>query len=189
MQVRRANSLPRPALIYPVNSSLYHSFDSRGAGPGAGDWGIMGVWSIVAGRWSCEVHMGMWRIGVAALAMVAAGCSSTANFGPEPEEMRQALLAMLDEQPEISVPEFRNSLEYQKPFVQDGIVHFGVWNCDPKVESFVGLFSAPNITMYEISGRFQQDNRGLWRAIPRRVVKTQKRDVGEFWRAHEVEPR
>ncbi len=130
--------------------------------------------------------MGMWRIGVAALAVMAAGCSSV-TYGPQPEEMRKALLAMLDEQPEISIPEFRNSLEHEKPVVQDGIVYIGSWNCDPKLESFVALFSAPQLTMYEISGSFQQDNRGIWRAVPRRVLRTEKHEIGEFWRPHEVD--
>jgi hypothetical protein len=134
--------------------------------------------------------MRIFRCGIVALAIAVAGCSSTEkNFGPQPEEMRQALLAMLDEQPDISIPEFRNSLEHDKPVDQDGIIYIGSWNCDPRLETFEALFSAPNITMYEISGRFQQDNRGLWRAIPRRVIKTTNRDVGEFWRPHEVEPR
>ncbi len=130
--------------------------------------------------------MRMWRIGVVALALVVAGCDST-SYGPRPEEMRQALLAMLDKQPEISIPEFRNSLEHDKVVEQDGIIYIGSWNCDPRSESFEALFSAPNITLYEISGRFQQDNRGLWCAIPRRVVRTQKQDIGEFWRSYEVD--
>jgi hypothetical protein len=134
--------------------------------------------------------MGMWRIGVAALVMAAAGCSSTAvDYGPRPEEMRQALLDMLDKQPELAIPEFRISLEHEKPVIRDGIVHLGSWNCDPKAESFETLFTTPNITMYEISGRFQQDNRGIWCAIPRRVLKTQKQDLGEIWRPHLVDQR
>ena len=133
--------------------------------------------------------MGMWRIGVAALALMATGCSSVATNGPKPEEMRQALLTMLNEQPDIAIPEFRNSLEHEKPVVRDGIVYIGSWNCDPKLESFVALFSAPQITMYEVSGSFQQDNRGNWLAVPRRVVKTEKHEIGEFWRPHEVDAR
>ncbi len=131
--------------------------------------------------------MGMWRIGVAALAVMVAGCSSVNTSGPKPEEMRRALLAMLDEQPDISIPEFRNSLEHEKPIVQDGIVYIGSWNCDPELQSFVALFSAPQLTMYEISGSFQQDNRGIWRAVPRRVLRTEKHEIGEFWRPHEVD--
>ena len=53
--------------------------------------------------------------------------------------------------------------------------------------TFEALFSAPNITLYEVSGRFELDNRGTWVAIPRRVLLTNKHDVGEFWRPHEVD--
>jgi hypothetical protein len=133
--------------------------------------------------------MGMWRIGVAALAVMAAGCSSVDSYGPKPEEMRQALLAMLDQQPEISIPEFRSSLEHEKPVVQNGIVYIGSWNCDPKRVSFEAVFAGTSITLYELSGSFEQDNRGIWLAIPRRVMKTQRHEVGEFWRAHEVDSR
>ena len=134
--------------------------------------------------------MGVMRIGVMALAVTMAGCSSV-DYGPKPEEMRQALLDMLDKQPDISIPEFRNSLEHDKAVLQDGIVYIGSWNCDPQLGTFDAVFSAPNITMYEISGRFQMDNRGIWCAtpIPRVPLKVQNRDVGEFWRPNEVEPR
>jgi hypothetical protein len=132
--------------------------------------------------------MRICRIGVAILALVAAGCGST-TYGPKPEEMRLALLNMLDQRPDIFIPEFRDSLVYDKPVVQDGIVFIGSWNCDPKRESFDAVFSAPNITMYRISGRFEQDNRGTWIAKPRDAKLVQKQDIGEFWRPHELWPR
>ena len=135
------------------------------------------------------------RVGFLALTLLAAaGCmqigatGASMRFGPTPEEMRQALLTLLHDRPDISIPEFKVSLEDNKPVTIDGIVYFGSWNCDPQLQSFIALFSAPNITMYEISGRFQLDARGVWRAIPRRVLKVQKRDLGEFWRPHEVSP-
>ncbi len=135
------------------------------------------------------------RSGMMALALAAAGCAEIGATGtpsslePKPEEMRQALLKLMNDRPDISIPEFKESLELDRPVTKDGIVYIGVWNCDPKLMTFEALFSAPNITMYEASGRFVRDARDIWRAVPRRVMLTQKRDVTEFWRAHEVEAR
>jgi len=55
--------------------------------------------------------------------------------------------------------------------------------------SFDAVFSAPNITMYEVWGRFELDARGIWRAVPLHVQRTTKHDIGEFWRLNEVDPR
>ena len=131
--------------------------------------------------------MSIWRIGVAALALAAAGCSE-AYYGPNPEEMRLALLDMMDKE-DIPIPEFRDSLVYDKPVEQDGIIFIGSWNCDPKLLSFDAVFSAPNITMYRVYGRFQQDNRGVWCATPLDKKMVQKQDVTDFWRPHLIEPR
>jgi len=133
------------------------------------------------------------RIAWLALALAAAGCAeigtsgSTGRVGPKPEEMRQALLELMHQQPDIFIPEFRDSLEHDAPVIRHGVVFIGSWECDPKLMSFIALFSAPNITMYEVSGRFQLDARGLWRAVPIRVLKTTKHDIGEFWRPNEVD--
>jgi hypothetical protein len=107
--------------------------------------------------------------------------------GPRPEEMRQALLTMLNERPDLEIPEFRVSLEKDAPVDVDGVVHIGDWKCNSDYLSFTALFSAPNITMYEVSGSFEKDARGIWRAIPRRVMKTRNRDIQEFWRPNEWE--
>jgi hypothetical protein len=133
-----------------------------------------------------------------AFLMVAVGalaaCNGTPLFGPKftvepsPDEMRAALVALLKERPDISIPEFETALQKDPAVVRQGIVYIGAWNCDPKLMTFEALFSSPNITMYEVAGRFQLDARGLWRAIPRKVLTTTKRDIGEFWRASEVEP-
>jgi hypothetical protein len=151
-----------------------------------------GWWQIGA----CEVCMRIVQIGLATLvtACVAACSVSSAytpkgGLAPTPDEMRVALLSLLNEQPEISVPEFKIPLEYDKPILRDGIVYIGPWNCDPQLQTFIALMSAPNMTMYEVSGRFQMAPRGSWVALPRRVQTTNKHDVTEFWRPHEVEPR
>src|SRR5436190_1422914 len=97
---------------------------------------------------------------LAVLAMALAGCSSTetwgnekpqSGLGPKPEEMRQALLDMLNDRPDIAIAEFRVSLENDVPVERDGVVHIGAWNCNSDLLSFEALFSAPNITMYEVS--------------------------------------
>lgn len=124
---------------------------------------------------------------------VLPACSSEPGgadgFAPTPEEMRTALQTLLKERPDLSMPEFQVSLDVNTPVYRKGIVHIGAWKCDPRLLTFEGLFSAPNITMYEVSGRFDMDARGIWVAIPRRVVLTHKTDVGEYWRPHDVEPR
>ena len=140
-----------------------------------------------------------YRLGIVALMLAAGvGCQSAQStfghrsevvYGPKPEEMRKALLDLMDARPEIAIPEFRISLEENSPVERDGIIYIGSWNCDPKLMTFDALFSAPNIPMYEIAGRFEKDNRGLWKAVPRYINKTEKHDVGAFWRASEIEPR
>jgi hypothetical protein len=139
-----------------------------------------------------------FRLAVLPLAFLAAtvvpGCSFDQRraddyYGPKPEEMRSALKNLLKERTDINIPEFQMSLDYDEPVFRDGIVHLGVWNCDPRLMTFEGLFSTPNITMYEVSGRFEMAARGVWVAIPRRVLETSKREVGEFWRPNEIEPR
>src|SRR5262249_28295618 len=126
-----------------------------------------------------------------AFLVAAAGCQEAApTYGPKPEEMRTALLTLMDNHPDdINCPEFRVSLEADKPVMRDGIVYIGSWNCDPKLMTFDGLFTAPNVSMYEVAGRFEKDNRGVWVAILRKNLLTQKHDVGEIWRTYDVEPR
>jgi hypothetical protein len=138
-----------------------------------------------------------FRLAIVPLGLLAAALLPACSFeprgadyyGPKPEEMRQALQTLLLEHPDLSVPEFQMSLDYDQPVVRDGIVHLGVWQCDPRLLSFEGLFSGPNITLLEVSGRFDMNARGIWEAIPRRVLLVHKEDVGEFWRAHEIQPR
>ena len=139
---------------------------------------------------------GTLRIACLALALAAvAGCAGMFSAGstglnePSSQEMRQALLALMDEQPDIFIPEFKESLLHDAPVTVKGLVHIGSWECDPKLQSFEALFTAPNITMYEVWGRFRLDARGLWRAVPLRVQKTTNHDIGEFWRPHEVDAR
>jgi len=128
---------------------------------------------------------------VACLGLMA--CQSTSAtmspFAPKPEEMRKALLTMLHDRPETDIPEFRTSLEEDTPVSRNGIVFIGSWNCDPKLMTFEAVFTSPNISMFEVTGRFEKDNRGVWMAIPRRVETTTKHDVDEFWRPHEVDAR
>jgi hypothetical protein len=138
-----------------------------------------------------------FRLAIVPLALLAAAILPACSFeqrdadyyGPKPEEMRTALKNLLKEHPDLSVPEFQMSLDYDDAVFRDGIIHLGAWQCDPKLMSFEGLFSAPNITMYEISGRFEMSPRGTWEAIPRRVLLVHKQDVGEFWRPNEIQPR
>jgi len=133
------------------------------------------------------------RVALMLLALAFTGCSDTHSgqaptMGPTPDQMRTALKTLLKEQPDIAIPEFQDALTHDPAVVDKGIVYIGAWNCDPKLQSFEAVFSSPSITMYEVSGRFEMDNRGIWVATPRRVMLTQKRDIGEFWRAHEVDP-
>jgi hypothetical protein len=139
-----------------------------------------------------------FRLAILPLALLAAtavpACSSQqrgyTNFAPTPEEMRTALQNLLKDRPELAqIPEFQVSLDVDRAVYRDGIVHIGVWKCDPKLLTFVGLFSAPNITMYEVSGRFDFDARDIWVAIPRTIQLTQNQDVGEYWRPHDVDSR
>jgi hypothetical protein len=133
--------------------------------------------------------MRIYRIGMAVLlAATLASCARVSNsFEPTPEEMRVSLLKLLKERPEISIPEFKNSLELQAPEVRDGIVYIGTWSCDPELLTFTALFSTPSISMYEISGRFDLSPAGNWVAIPWRVQTTRGRDVNGFWRASEID--
>jgi hypothetical protein len=110
-------------------------------------------------------------------------------YGPTPEEMRTALKNLLAERKDINIPEYQLSLEFDEPVKRDGIIHLGIWKCDPKLGTFEGLYSGPNVTMFEVSGRFEMSARGVWVAIPRRVLEINNRDVSEFWRPNEVEPR
>jgi len=55
---------------------------------------------------------------------------------PKPEEMRQALLDLMAAQPDIFIPEFRDSLEHDAPVIRNGLVHIGSWECDPKTDEF-----------------------------------------------------
>ena len=125
--------------------------------------------------------------GLAACSMEQRGADS--GFGPNPEEMRAALTALLHEHPDLAMPEFVASLEVDEAVVRGGTVHIGAWKCDPKLMTFEGLFSAPNITLFEVSGRFDLDARGIWVAIPRRVQLVHNEEVGEYWRPQDVEPR
>jgi hypothetical protein len=150
----------------------------------------------------------MLRVGILTLVLLVTGCTqnsaATSRYlSPTPEEMRQSLLQLLREYPAIACPEgqvgkeipvFRESLMLDSPVTKDGMVYIGVWNCDPRRLSFEALYSGPNITMYEISGRFELDHRNSWHAIPLpgmriRNQQTRNRDVTEFWRPHEALPR
>jgi hypothetical protein len=139
---------------------------------------------------------GTLRIACLALALAAlAGCAGFWSAGPtglnqpSPEEMRQALLVLMHEQPDIFIPEFKESLEHDAPVIRDGLVHIGSWECDPKLGNFEALFTSPNVSMYEVWGRFRLDARGVWRAEPLQVRTATKHEIGEFWRPHEVDTR
>lgn len=133
------------------------------------------------------------RIGFLTLAMLGlAGCQQPQrNTGIEPsvDDMHKALVTLLDQRPDLVIPEFKDSLDKSVPVKRDGIVFFGSWNCDPRLMTFDAVFTSSNISMYEVSGRFEQDARGMWTATPRRVVRTQPQNLGDLWRASEVEPR
>lgn len=112
------------------------------------------------------------------------------GFAPNPEEMRAALITLLHDRPDMAaIPEYQNSLDLEKPIIRNGLVHIGIWECNPKLLTFEALFSAPNITMCEVSGRFEIDARDIWVAIPRRFLVTHNEDIGEFWRPNEVDSR
>jgi len=135
------------------------------------------------------------RIGFLSLVMIGlAGCQQVDNqraarIGPSASEMHGALVTLLKNRPDLAFPEFQESLNKNAPVKRDGIIYFGSWNCDPQLLTFDAVFTSASISMYEVAGSFDQDARGVWLAIPRRVVKTQRQDLGEFWRASEVEPR
>jgi hypothetical protein len=133
-----------------------------------------------------RVALMFMALALPACADLSGGKGST--NGPTPDEMRAALKVLLKEHPDMAIPEFQNALDHDPAVVNKGIVYIGAWNCDPKLHSFEALFSSPNISLYEVSGRFEMDNRGIWVALPRRVMLTEKHDIGEFWRAHEVDP-
>jgi hypothetical protein len=124
------------------------------------------------------------------IAMLSLGaCATPRNRALEPtaDDMRSALKEMLVQRPDITIPEFAESLQFDHAVESKGIVKIGVWECNPQLQTFEALFSTPHVSMYEVSGRFQQDARGRWRAIPRTVQSVSGRDIGEFWRAHEVD--
>jgi hypothetical protein len=139
---------------------------------------------------------GTLKIAFLALALAAvAGCAGLWNVqptglaAPKPEEMRQALRTMMKEQPDILIPEFQDSMARDDPVVKDGLIHIGPWECDPKLNTFEALFTSSDVTMYEVSGRFHIDARGIWLATPYHIVKTLRHDIGEYWRASEIDPR
>jgi hypothetical protein len=124
------------------------------------------------------------------LCTALAACETTPRnraLEPTAEDMRSALKNMLADRPDLAIPEFAESLDHEKPVEHKGIVYIGLWNCDPRLQSFEAVVSAPSVTLFEVSGRFQQDARGKWRAIPRTVQTTRGHDIGEFWRANEVD--
>ena len=103
-----------------------------------------------------------------ALAVVlCAGCESTkyqAIDRPTPEQMRTALKNLLKEHPEYSLPEFELSLE-QSRIVQNGsMVRIGSFDCDMDTLMFDASFSAPTLTLKQLTGRFQTDVRHDWKA-------------------------
>ncbi|HEY4330414.1 MAG TPA: hypothetical protein VGN88_11815 [Phycisphaerae bacterium] len=114
--------------------------------------------------------------------------SAKSNISPSNIDMRKALKTLLIERPDISIPEFQEALELDPAVARGGTVFIGPWNLYPDLLSFEAVFTAPNISFYEIAGRFEQDPSGHWRAILRRVKKTQPNEIGEYWRASEVNP-
>ncbi len=112
--------------------------------------------------------------------------SPTAS-GPSAEEMRSALKQMLDNHPDLAIPEFTDSLKYDHPINHNGVIVIGNWSCDPRMHSFEAVLTAPNITFYDLTGRFQQDVQGNWRAFPHEPTIVTTHDIGEFWRASEVD--
>jgi hypothetical protein len=123
---------------------------------------------------------------------VLAACSSAppdsgSTLGPSPEQMRTALKTMLKDHPDVAIPEFRNSLDYDPAVVRQGVVYIGSWNCDPKAMWFEAAFTASNVSFFEVSGSFQTDARGEWLAVLRHVKATEKRDVSGYWRASDLD--
>jgi hypothetical protein len=132
-------------------------------------------------------------IPVSLLAVVAATLAACqvaptrALSQPSAEEMRDALKTMLDAHPEMSIPEFADSLKYDHPVYRDTMVYIGAWNCNPSARSFDAVFTASNVTFFEVSGRFDQDTRGRWQAIPHNLQTVNGQDIGDYWRASDVD--
>jgi hypothetical protein len=133
--------------------------------------------------------MRIYRIGmVVLLAATLGACAKVSNsFEPTPEEMRGALLTLIKDRPDLSIPEFENSLKLQAPEVHDGIVHIGSWICDPKFQTFIALFTGGSTSMYEVSGRFELTPAGTWVAVPWSPKMVHGRDVTGYWRASDVD--
>ena len=53
----------------------------------------------------------------------------------------------------------------------------GSFDCDPNTLSFEANFSAPNLTMMTVEGRFELDARHIWRAVVVRNAVTNNRDT------------
>jgi hypothetical protein len=105
----------------------------------------------------------------AALALVCiAGCASKEARHveqPSPEEMRKALKELLAQRPEVSIPEFELSLE-RSPAIRtpSGKIQIGSFDIDLNSLMFEAFFSSPNLTLQQLTGRFEQDSRGNWHA-------------------------
>jgi hypothetical protein len=138
----------------------------------------------------------MMRMMVLPALLTAALCVLTAcqvapePTGPQPgaEDMRSALKQMLAAHPDLALPEFADALQYDHPVNRDGRVCIGNWSCDPRNLSFEAVLTSPNITLYDLTGRFEEDKRGNWRAIPHEPTIVTHNDVDGFWRASEMDP-
>ena len=136
------------------------------------------------------MHKTVQRSLMVAAAMALAACQTAPprpTLQPTAEEMREALKTMLVAHPDMSIPEFANSLKYDHPVSRDGSIYIGAWNCSPRNLSFDALFTASSMTLFEVSGRFDQDTRGHWRAIPHDLRTVNSQEVGDYWRASEVD--
>ena len=133
------------------------------------------------GRGLLEVQM-VKRGGVIGVAMLLlCGCSQqyAADERPTPEQMRQALKDLLNERPELAIPEFETSLNESPALNVKGFVRIGSFDCDPESMLFIATFSAPNLTMRQLEGRFELDARSIWRA---RVIRTQVANARDPYR-------
>ena len=116
-----------------------------------------------------------------ALALLAA-CAQEEKADPFMEkpsatQMRSALKDLLVREPKYSIPEFELSVA-DSPAIHDrGMTRIGSFDCNADALTFEATFSAPNLTMQQLEGRFELDARHVWRAVVVRSAVTTARDT------------
>jgi hypothetical protein len=118
-------------------------------------------------------------VAVVAAALVAA-CAEKKNVYvdvPTTEQMRTALKELLAKRPDIAIPEFELSVNESPAIQHENLVRIGAFDCDPEAQMFYAVFSAPNLTMQQLVGRFERDARRMWRAVVIRSSTTTDRDT------------